>query len=57
MLAYHQKVRGIKAGSKLKVLSDVNDDLIAQYDKGKEYEIDLTKADKFNVFETKIITV
>lgn len=57
ILSFHQNIKGVQAGSKLKV-SNVNEKGVVALDaKGKEHQIGLSSSERFNVFEEKQTTI
>lgn len=56
-IKYHQNVKGITAGTKLKVSSVCDNKILAVDHKNKIHEIDKQTSDRFNVFEESKISV
>lgn len=57
ILAFHQNIKGIKAGAKLEVLNTADNNIIAKDNKGKKYAIPVSKVRNFNVFECRKIEI
>lgn len=57
ILSFHQNIKGIKAGAKLEVTGASGAEITAKDARGKEYLIPITQAEKFNVFESRKITI
>jgi conjugative relaxase-like TrwC/TraI family protein len=57
ILAFHQNIKGIRAGTKLEVLKTADNNIIAKDKSGTEYTIPVSKARNFNVFESRKIEI
>jgi conjugative relaxase-like TrwC/TraI family protein len=57
ILAFHQNIKGVKAGSKLEVMSTADNNIIARDAGGIEYKIPVSQSKNFNVFECKKIEI
>lgn len=57
VLAFHQNVKGIKAGTKLRIFNSSSNSIIAKDMGGKEYQIPISQAKNFNVFERKALEI